>query len=93
MTEYAPNFRKAVINYQVLARRIWRPASGLTGGNIMQGTDVALQSFVHATSPRLRRLPYSNQGAITCVAPPPTLVVGSWERVGITLAREILKDG
>jgi phytoene dehydrogenase-like protein len=37
MTEYAPNFRKAVINYQVLAPADLESIFGLTGGNIMQG--------------------------------------------------------
>jgi phytoene dehydrogenase-like protein len=37
MTEYAPNFRKAVIEYQVLAPADLEEMFGLTGGNIMQG--------------------------------------------------------
>jgi len=38
MTEYAPNFRRAVIDYQVLAPADLEARFGLTGGNIMQGT-------------------------------------------------------
>jgi len=36
-TEYAPNFRKSVLNYQVLAPADLEAVFGLTGGNIMQG--------------------------------------------------------
>src|SRR3954471_4733411 len=38
MTEYAPNFRRSVIDYQVLAPADLESVFGLTGGNIMQGT-------------------------------------------------------
>src|SRR5204863_5127899 len=37
MTEYAPNFRKSVIDYQVLAPADLESTFGLTGGNIMHG--------------------------------------------------------
>ncbi|MGE0816959.1 MAG: phytoene desaturase family protein, partial [Vicinamibacterales bacterium] len=37
MTEYAPNFRRAVIAYEVLAPADLESIFGLTGGNIMQG--------------------------------------------------------
>jgi phytoene dehydrogenase-like protein len=38
LTEYAPNFRRAVIDRQVLAPVDIERRYGLTGGNIMQGT-------------------------------------------------------
>ncbi|HKT81539.1 MAG TPA: NAD(P)/FAD-dependent oxidoreductase [Vicinamibacterales bacterium] len=37
MTEYAPNFRTSVIDYEVLSPRDLEATFGLTGGNIMQG--------------------------------------------------------
>jgi len=38
LTEYAPNFRRSVIDRQVLAPRDIERRYGLTGGNIMQGS-------------------------------------------------------
>jgi phytoene dehydrogenase-like protein len=38
MTEYAPNFRRSVLNYEVLSPADIEVRYGLTGGNIMQGT-------------------------------------------------------
>jgi phytoene dehydrogenase-like protein len=37
MTAYAPNFRRSVLHYQVLAPADLEATFGLTGGNIMQG--------------------------------------------------------
>lgn len=37
MTTYAPNFRRSVIDYEVLTPRDLERRFGLTGGNIMQG--------------------------------------------------------
>src|SRR6185503_17591509 len=37
MTDYAPNFRKSVLGYQVLSPADLESTFGLTGGNIMQG--------------------------------------------------------
>ena len=37
MTEYAPNFRRSVIAYDVLTPADLEAMFGLTGGNIMQG--------------------------------------------------------
>jgi phytoene dehydrogenase-like protein len=37
MTGYAPNFRRSVLHYQVLAPADLEATFGLTGGNIMQG--------------------------------------------------------
>ncbi|MCI0670078.1 MAG: NAD(P)/FAD-dependent oxidoreductase, partial [Myxococcaceae bacterium] len=37
MTQYAPNFRRSVLHYQVLAPQDLERVYGLTGGNIMQG--------------------------------------------------------
>jgi phytoene dehydrogenase-like protein len=37
MTEYAPNFRESILDYQVLSPMDLETTFGLTGGNIMQG--------------------------------------------------------
>lgn len=37
MNDYAPNFKKSVLNYQVLSPKDLESVFGLTGGNIMQG--------------------------------------------------------
>ena len=64
MTEYAPNFRK--VGAQL-------PGAGAGGSRDPlrtdrrkhhAGNDVALQPFVHAAGPRLRRLPHADQGAL-----------------------------
>lgn len=44
MTEYAPNFRASVLDYQVLSPADLEATFGLTGGNIMQGV-MALSSL------------------------------------------------
>ena len=44
MSEYAPNFRRSVIDYQVLSPVDLESMFGLTGGNIMQGV-VSLSSL------------------------------------------------
>ena len=55
MTEYAPNFRKAVIDYQVLAPADLESTFGLTGGNIMQGVMSLSSLWLHAA--RCRAMP------------------------------------
>ena len=91
MTEYAPNFRKAVIDYQVLAPADLEAVFGLTGGNIMQGA-MSLSSLGS-----LRPLPgYADYrtpipGLYLCGAAthPGGGVIGA---CGYNAAREILKD-
>ena len=92
MTEYAPNFRKSVIAYQVLAPTDLEATFGLTGGNIMQGT-MSLSSLAF-----MRPLPgYADyrtpvKGLYLCGAAthPGGGVMGA---CGYNAAREILKDG
>jgi len=91
MTEYAPNFRKSVINYQVLAPADLETVFGLTGGNIMQGV-MSLSSLSF-----MRPLPgYGNyrtpvKGLYLCGAAthPGGGVMGA---CGYNAAREVLKD-
>src|SRR5437667_446580 len=91
MTEYAPSFRKAVIDYQLLAPADLESTFGLTGGNIMQGV-MSLSSLGF-----MRPLPgYADyrtpvQGLYLCGAAthPGGGVMGA---CGYNAAREILKD-
>jgi phytoene dehydrogenase-like protein len=91
MTEYAPNFRKSVIDYQVLAPADLERVFGLTGGNIMQGV-MSLSSLGF-----MRPLPgYADyrtpiKGLYLCGAAthPGGGVMGA---CGYNAAREILKD-
>ncbi len=91
MTEYAPNFRKSVLNYQVLAPRDLEDRFGLTGGNIMQGT-MSLSSLAF-----MRPVPgYADyrtpvRGLYLCGAAthPGGGVMGA---CGYNAAREILRD-
>jgi phytoene dehydrogenase-like protein len=92
MTEYAPNFRRSVLNYQVLAPADLESVFGLTGGNIMQGV-MSLSSLAF-----MRPLPgYADyrtpvKGLYLCGAAthPGGGVMGA---CGYNAAREILKDG
>jgi phytoene dehydrogenase-like protein len=92
MTEYAPNFRKSVMQYQVLSPVDLENCFGLTGGNIMQGT-MSLSSLGF-----MRPLPgYADyrtpiKGLYMCGAAthPGGGVMGA---CGYNAAREILKDG
>jgi phytoene dehydrogenase-like protein len=91
MTEYAPNFRKSVIDYQVLAPADLEAVFGLTGGNIMQGAmSLSSLSFMRPL------LGYANyrtplKGLYLCGAAthPGGGVMGA---CGYNAAREILKD-
>jgi len=91
MTEYAPNFRTSVINYQVLAPADLESVFGLTGGNIMQGA-MSLSSLGF-----MRPLPgYADyrtpvRGLYLCGAAthPGGGVMGA---CGYNAAREILRD-
>ena len=91
MTDYAPNFRKSVLNYQVLAPADLEATFGLTGGNIMQGA-MSLSSLAF-----MRPLPgYADyrtpvKGLYLCGAAthPGGGVMGA---CGLKAAREIMRD-
>jgi len=91
MTDYAPNFRKSVLGYQVLSPADLESTFGLTGGNIMQGA-MSLSSLAF-----MRPLPgYADyrtpvKGLYLCGAAthPGGGVMGA---CGYNAAREILKD-
>jgi phytoene dehydrogenase-like protein len=91
MTEYAPNFRKSVLHYQVLSPVDLESTFGLTGGNIMQGA-MSLSSLAF-----MRPLPgYADyrtpvRGLYLCGAAthPGGGVMGA---CGYNAAREILRD-
>jgi phytoene dehydrogenase-like protein len=91
MTDYAPNFRRSVIAYQVLAPADLESVFGLTGGNIMQGA-MSLSSLGF-----MRPLPgYADyrtpvRGLYLCGAAthPGGGVMGA---CGYNAAREILRD-
>ena len=92
MTEYAPNFRKAVLNYQVLAPQDIERVYGLTGGNIMQGTmSLSSLSFMRPV-PGYADYRTPIRGLYMCGAAthPGGGVMGA---CGYNAAREILKDG
>lgn len=92
MTEYAPNFRRSVLGYQVLAPADLEQTFGLTGGNIMQGA-MSLSSLAF-----MRPVPgYADyrtpvRGLYLCGAAthPGGGVTGA---CGYNAAREILSDG
>jgi len=91
MTEYAPNFRKAVIDYQVLAPADLEQRFGLTGGNIMQGTmSLSSLSFMRPV-PGYADYRTPIKGLYLCGAAthPGGGVMGA---CGYNAAREILKD-
>jgi phytoene dehydrogenase-like protein len=92
MTEYAPNFRRAVIDYQVLAPADLEARFGLTGGNIMQGTmSLSSLSFMRPV-PGYADYRTPIRGLYLCGAAthPGGGVMGA---CGYNAAREILKDG
>ncbi len=92
MTEYAPNFRQAVLNYQVLAPQDLERVFGLTGGNIMQGTmSLSSLSFMRPV-PGYADYRTPIRGLYLCGAAthPGGGVMGA---CGYNAAREILKDG
>jgi len=91
MTEYAPNFRKAVLDYQVLAPADLERVYGLTGGNIMQGTmSLSSLSFMRPV-PGYADYRTPIKGLYLCGAAthPGGGVMGA---CGYNAAREILKD-
>ena len=91
MTEYAPNFRKSVLNSQVLPPQDIETRFGLTGGNIMQGTmSLSSLSFMRPV-PGYADYRTPIRGLYMCGAAthPGGGVMGA---CGYNAAREILKD-
>jgi len=92
VSEYAPNFRQAVIHYQVLSPSDLESTFGLTGGNIMQGAmSLSNLGFMR---PLAGYSDYRSpvKGLYLCGAAthPGGGVMGA---CGYNAAREILKDG
>jgi phytoene dehydrogenase-like protein len=91
MTDYAPNFRRSVLNYQVLSPADLESTFGLTGGNIMQG--VMSPSSLAFMRPLPGYADYRTpiRGLYLCGAAthPGGGVMGA---CGYNAAREILKD-
>jgi phytoene dehydrogenase-like protein len=92
MTEYAPNFRKSVLNYQVLSPMDLESRFGLTGGNIMQGTmSLSSLSFMRPVPGYADyRTPMKDLYLCGAATHPGGGVMGA---CGYNAAREILKDG
>jgi len=91
MTDYAPNFRRSVLGYQVLAPADLESTFGLTGGNIMQGTmSLSSLSFMRPV-PGYADYRTPVRGLYLCGAAthPGGGVMGA---CGYNAAREILKD-
>ncbi|HZI99657.1 MAG TPA: NAD(P)/FAD-dependent oxidoreductase [Gemmatimonadaceae bacterium] len=91
MTEYAPNFRGVVVDYQVLSPVDLERVFGLTGGNIMQGA-MSLSSLAFMR-PLAGYADYRTpiKGLYLCGAAthPGGGVIGA---CGYNAARELLKD-
>jgi phytoene dehydrogenase-like protein len=90
MTEFAPNFRKSVIGYQVLAPSDLESIFGLTGGNIMKGTMSLSSLFFMRPLPGYADYRTPIKGLYLCGAAthPGGGVMGA---CGYNAAREILK--
>jgi phytoene dehydrogenase-like protein len=91
MNDYAPNFRRSVLNYQVLSPADLEVRYGLTGGNIMQGTmSLSSLSFMRPV-PGYADYRTPVKGLYLCGAAthPGGGVMGA---CGYNAAREILKD-
>jgi phytoene dehydrogenase-like protein len=91
MTEYAPNFRRSVLNYQVLSPADLERQFGLTGGNIMQGTmSLSSLSFLRPVAGYADyRTPLRDLYLCGAATHPGGGVMGA---CGYNAAREILKD-
>jgi phytoene dehydrogenase-like protein len=92
LTEYAPNFRRAVIDRQVLAPVDIERRYGLTGGNIMQGAMGLSSLFFMRPLPGYADYRTPIRGLYMCGAAthPGGGVMGA---SGYNAAREILRDG
>ena len=91
LNEYAPNFKKSVINRQVLSPRDIEARFGLTGGNIMQGTmSLSSLAFMRPLPGWAQyRTPIRNLYLCGAATHPGGGVMGA---CGYNAAREILKD-
>lgn len=91
LTEYAPNFRRAVIDRQVLAPVDLERRYGLTGGNIMQGAMGLSSLFFMRPIPGYADYRTPIRGLYLCGAAthPGGGVMGA---SGYNAAREILRD-
>jgi len=92
MTDYAPNFRRSVLHYQVLAPADLEATFGLTGGNIMQGAMSPSSLFFMRPLPGYADYRTPIGGLYLCGAAthPGGGVMGA---CGRNAAREILRDG
>ncbi len=92
LTEYAPNFRRAVIDRQVLAPVDIERRFGLTGGNIMQGAMGLSSLFFMRPVAGYADYRTPVRGLYLCGAAthPGGGVMGA---SGYNAAREILRDG
>ncbi len=91
MNDYAPNFRRSVLNYQVLSPADLEERYGLTGGNIMQGAmSLSSLSFMRPV-PGYADYRTPVKGLYLCGAAthPGGGVMGA---CGYNAAREILRD-
>jgi phytoene dehydrogenase-like protein len=91
MNDYAPNFRKSVIDYQILPPQDLETRFGLTGGNIMQGTmSLSSLSFMRPVPGYADyRTPMKDLYLCGAATHPGGGVMGA---CGYNAAREILKD-
>jgi phytoene dehydrogenase-like protein len=91
MTEYAPNFRRSVLNYQVLSPADLEATFGLTGGNIMQGVmSLSSLSFMRPLAGYADyRTPVPGLYLCGAATHPGGGVMGA---CGYNAAREVLKD-
>ena len=89
LNEYAPNFKSAVIDRQVLAPPDLERVFNLTGGNIFQGAMTASQLFAFRPVPGYARYRTPIRGLYLCgaAAHPGGGVMGT---PGLNAAREIL---
>jgi phytoene dehydrogenase-like protein len=91
MEEYAPNFRRAVIDRQVLSPLDLERRFGLTGGNIFQGAMTLNQLFLLRPAPGYAGYRTPIRGLYLCgaAAHPGGGVMGA---CGYNAQREILRD-
>ena len=92
MDEYAPNFRRSVIDRQILSPLDLERRFGLTGGNIFQGAMTLGNLFFLRPAPRWAqyRTPIKRLYLCGAATHPGGGVMGA---CGQNAAREILRDG
>jgi phytoene dehydrogenase-like protein len=92
LNEYAPNFKRAVIDRQVVSPLDLERRFGLTGGNIFQGAMTLSQLFLLRPLPGYADYRSPVRGLYLCGAAthPGGGVMGA---CGYNAAREILRDG